>query len=253
MRIIRFLYKKQVSYGKLEGGTVRILKDGPFPKIELSRSSLPLNKVRLLAPVSPSKIILAGLNYRDHARELKMRIPSEPVVFLKPPSALIAHGENIVYPSGCGRVDYEGELALIIKKISRNIAQHKANEYILGYTCLNDVTARRLQRKDIQWTRAKSFDTFCPLGPWVETSFDPSAADIKTCLNGKIKQASNTRNFIFPVPYLVSFISRIMTLYPGDVISTGTPFGVGRLKPGDKVEVYIEGVGRLTNRVSYGR
>jgi len=205
--------------------------------------------MRILSPVQPSKIILVGLNYRDHARELRMAIPKEPVIFLKPPTAVIANAGNIIYPSGVKRLDYEAELALVVKKTARNIPAKSAKNYILGYTCLNDVTARDLQKKDGQWTRSKSFDTFCPIGPWIETKLDPSNLRIQCRLNDKLKQDSSTANFIFPVEYLVCFISRIMTLFPGDVISTGTPVGVGPMQPGDRVEVEIEGIGKLFNQV----
>lgn len=205
--------------------------------------------MRILSPVQPSKIILVGLNYRDHARELHLVIPKEPVIFLKPPTAVIANAENIIYPLGVKRLDYEAELALVIKKKARNIPAERVKNYILGYTCLNDVTARDLQKKDGQWTRAKSFDTFCPIGPWIETKLDPSNLRIKCRLNNKLKQDSSTANFIFPVEHLVSYISRIMTLFPGDIISTGTPVGVGPMLPGDRVEVEIEGIGKLFNQV----
>ena len=196
---------------------------------------------------SPSKIILAGLNYRDHARELKMKIPRQPVIFLKPPTTLIGHKANIIYPKGVRRLDYEAELALIIKTKARNVSVKEAKKYILGFTCLNDVTARDLQKKDGQWTRAKSFDTFCPLGPRIKSGLDVSDLRIQAYLNGKIKQNSSTRHFIFSPEYLVSFVSKVMTLLPGDIISTGTPAGVGPMKRGDKIEVSIEGIGSLIN------
>jgi 2-keto-4-pentenoate hydratase/2-oxohepta-3-ene-1,7-dioic acid hydratase (catechol pathway) len=183
-------------------------------------------------------------------RELGMPIPREPVIFLKPPTALLAHEANIVYPAGVKRVDYEAELALVIGKPGRNIRKKDVSKHIFGYTCLNDVTARDLQKKDGQWTRAKSFDTFCPVGPWIETEFNPDQAVIRSFLNGKQKQCSTAAQFIFSVTFLVSWISRVMTLLPGDIISTGTPPGVGKLKPGDTVAVAIDGIGVLRNRVS---
>jgi len=189
------------------------------------------------------------LNYKNHAKELKMKIPENPILFLKPPTTLIGHNAAIHYPQGVKQVDYEGELALVIKKKAKNISQKKTEDYILGYSCLNDVTARDVQSQDIQWTRAKSYDTFCPLGPWIETSLNPSALGIKTFVNGKQKQNSCTSHFIFSIYYLISFISQVMTLIPGDVISTGTPPGVGPMKVGDVVEVEIEGIGRLRNKV----
>ncbi|MFH1238850.1 MAG: fumarylacetoacetate hydrolase family protein, partial [bacterium] len=243
------VYKNKIFWGSVEKKTVRVLKNEPWKNIEPTAKTLTFSQIKLMPPATPSKIILAGLNYKDHARELKMVIPSEPIIFLKPPTALIAHGENIVYPQESQQVDYEGELALVMAKDGRNIPETEAGSYILGYTCLNDVTARDLQKKDGQWSRAKSFDTFCPVGPWIETDLDPASLRIKTYVNNKIKQDSSTANFIFSVGYLVSFISRIMTLCAGDIISTGTPPGVGQLKIGDTVAVEIEGLGRLENRV----
>jgi len=209
---------------------------------------LSLEDVTLLPPSQPSKIVCVGLNYVKHAQELKMPLPDEPILFLKPPSAILAPGGQIVYPSSSIQVDYEGELAFVIGKRCRNVSADEAEKYILGYTCFNDVTARDLQRKDGQWTRAKSFDTFAPFGPWIG-KIDPSDADIKTRVNGKLVQDSNTSDLIFSVPRLVQFISAVMTLEPGDVIATGTPPGVGQLQKGDLVEVEIEGIGVLKNSV----
>ena len=250
MRILRFRYSGKTGWGILKENSVVVLSESPFKVINPTRKSIPLSKVKILAPAQPSKVILVGLNYRDHARELKMAIPREPIIFLKPPTAVIGHRENIVYPSGVKRLDYEAELAVVIKKETRNIPARLAFKHILGYTCLNDVTARDLQKKDVQWTRAKSFDTFCPLGPWIETGLDPTDLRISCRLNGALKQYSSTRNFIFSIDRIVSFVSRVMTLLPGDVISTGTPAGVGPMRPGDRVEVQIEGIGSLTNRIA---
>ncbi len=249
MKIIRFMYKRRICWGILEKDVIRLLKDEPYKKILLTNKRVDFEKIELLTPSYPSKIILAGLNYRDHAQELGLSIPQEPVIFLKPPTSVIAHRQNIVYPEGIGRLDYEGELALVIKKEAKNIPQDKAGDYILGYTCLNDVTARDLQKKDGQWARAKSFDTFCPFGPYVETDINPSCLKIRSYLNGKRVQDSDTSKLIFSVDYLVSFISRIMTLLPGDVISTGTPPGVGPMHPNDKIEVEIEGICNLMNYI----
>jgi len=193
--------------------------------------------------------VLVGLNYKDHARELGMDVPLTPIIFLKPTTAIIANEDNIVYPHGVKRLDYEAELGVVIKKKAKNVPRKKVKDYILGYTCVNDVTARDLQKEDGQWTRAKSFDTFCPLGPWIETKLDSANARIKSYLNGKLKQDSSTANFIFSLDYLIHFISCIMTLLPGDVVSTGTPLGTGPMMPGDKVEVDISGLGRLTNKI----
>lgn len=182
-----------------------------------------------------------------------MAVPAEPIIFLKPPTSLIAHRARIVYPKQVKRLDFEAELALVIRKTARNIRVREADKYILGYTCLNDVTARDLQKKDIQWSRAKSFDTFCPLGPWIETGYDPAGKYVRAFLNGKLRQDATTQDLIFPPERLVSFVSSVMTLCPGDVISTGTPPGVGAMRPGDKVIVEIEGIGRLENKVVSGR
>ncbi|MCF7871173.1 MAG: fumarylacetoacetate hydrolase family protein, partial [Candidatus Omnitrophica bacterium] len=176
-------------------------------------------------------------------------IPSEPVIFLKPLSALIKSGDKIIYPDQVKRLDYEAELAVVVKKAGKNISEKEAKDYILGYSCLNDVTARDLQKKDGQWARAKSFDTFCPLGPCIETELNPDGIKIQSYLNGNLKQDSNTSNFIFPVDFLVSFVSRIMTLKPGDIISTGTPAGIGPMQKGDSVKIAIEGIGSLENQV----
>ena len=252
MKLAKFIYKKTINWGVVEDEEVAILKSSPFKGIRTSSRRVPLKKCKLLAPANASKVILVGLNYRDHAQELKMKIPKEPIVFLKPPTTLIGDKDSIHYPQGVKRLDYEAELALVIKRKAKNIASKDAKKYILGYTCLNDVTARDLQAKDGQWTRAKSFDTFCPLGPWIETKISADKLAIQLHLNKKIKQDSSTKHFIFSISHLVAFISRIMTLLPGDVISTGTPSGVGKMKIGDKVVVRIEGIGELENKVVRG-
>lgn len=210
----------------------------------------PLNEVKISAPVSPSKIICVGLNYRDHARELNMEIPDEPVIFIKPPTSVIGHQEDIINPPMSNEVDYEAELAVIISKEAKNVSIDEAQDYIGGYTILNDVTARDLQRKDGQWTRAKSFDTFCPIGPFIETDIDPNKQNISSKLNNEIKQDSNTKNMIFKVEDLVEFISHIMTLNPGDVIATGTPPGVGSMDVGDVLKIEIDKIGILENKLS---
>ncbi|NLW36937.1 fumarylacetoacetate hydrolase family protein [Syntrophorhabdus aromaticivorans] len=197
----------------------------------------------------PTKIVAIGLNYHDHAKELNMQIPDYPLIFLKPPTAVIENGELIIYPSQTRELHYEGELGIVIKERAHNIGIKDARHCIAGYTCANDVTARDLQRMDGQWTRAKSFDTFCPLGPTIVSDVDPMNMEITTRVNGAVKQHSNTKNMIFNVFELVAFISSIMTLLPGDVISTGTPPGVGPLHVGDEVEVEIQGIGTLKNRV----
>ena len=203
-----------------------------------------------LPPTDPSKVVAVGLNYRDHAREVGLPIPEEPLIFLKPSTSVIALGEAVIYPPVMTkRVDYEAELAIVIGKKCRSVSPEDAPEYILGYTCANDVTARDLQTKDGQWTRAKSFDTFCPLGPVVVSGIDPSDLEIEMIVNGKVVQHSRTSNFIFPVNVLVSHISHVMTLEPGDVIITGTPAGIGPVERGDIMQVKIENIGLLENPV----
>jgi len=209
---------------------------------------LDLQDVELLAPCRPSKIVCVGLNYVKHAQELKMALPDEPILFLKPPSSVLSPGGQIVYPSSCQQLDYEGELAVVIGKRCKDVPADEADKYILGYTCFNDVTARDLQRKDGQWTRAKSFDTFAPFGPWIG-KVESEDVDIKTRRNGIVVHSSNTSDLILDVPHLVQFISSVMTLEPGDVIATGTPPGVGPMQKGDTIEVEIEGIGVLKNSV----
>ena len=200
--------------------------------------------------IKPTKIIAIGLNYLDHAKELKMEIPDHPLIFMKPSTAVIGSGDAIILPPQTKELNYEGELAVIIKDTAKNISKDDAQHFIAGYTCANDVTARDLQRIDGQWTRAKSFDTFCPLGPRIVSDIDPKNLSIITRVNGTVKQNSNTKNMIFDVFELVSFVSEIMTLLPGDVIITGTPPGVGAIEAGDVVEVEIEGIGVLKNTVT---
>ena len=212
---------------------------------------IPLAEAELLAPVHPHKIICVGRNYSEHAAELGHEVPSEPLLFLKPPSSIIGPGADIRLPAISERVDYEGELGVVIKRTCRNLRDGQdVTPFIFGYTCVNDVTARDLQKKDNQWTRAKGFDTFCPVGPIITDEIDPKAGvQVQTSVNGVRHQDGNTRDFIFPVDEVVRYISRIMTLFPFDLIATGTPKGVGPLKPGDVVAVKIEGIGTLTNNV----
>jgi 2-keto-4-pentenoate hydratase/2-oxohepta-3-ene-1,7-dioic acid hydratase in catechol pathway len=205
---------------------------------------------QLLPPTAPSKIVAVGRNYAEHAKELSNEAPSEPIIFLKPPSALLAPGGTIVRPPQSQRVDYEGELAIVIGKRARNVKADRWRDFVLGFTCANDVTARDLQKKDVQFTRGKSFDTFCPIGPCIETDLDPSDLALVTRVNGQIRQNSRTSMMVFPCSVVIEFISSVMTLEPGDVILTGTPSGVGPLQSGDTVEVEIEGIGTLRNHVA---
>jgi len=210
--------------------------------------------MKLLEPLRPSKIVCVGRNYREHAAELGNKMPDEPLLFLKAPSAIIYSGDEIVLPGASQQVEHEGELGVVIGRVARNIASDEDPlSYVLGYTCVNDVTARDLQRKDVQFTRGKSFDTFCPVGPWIETDIDPQNVTVETRLNGELKQKGNTADMAFPVAFLIRYISDIMTLYPGDLIATGTPAGVSRMKPGDTVEVEVSGIGKLVNRVVESR
>ena len=225
--------------------------DGDIEDLPSKRMDpLALSEAALLAPVRPSKIVCVGRNYREHAAELGNAVPSEPLLFFKPPSSLLAPSSEIRRPKLSQRVDFEGELAVVIgKKCYKLGADEDVRPYILGYTCLNDVTARDLQNKDGQWTRAKGFDTFCPVGPHIETDLDPTNVLVETYVNGAPRQSGNTSLMTYPCAYLVRWISRMMTLHPGDVISTGTPAGVGPLVPGDTVEVRIAGIGVLRNPV----
>jgi len=245
MRLARFEANGQLFTGRIAGKTVRSDEGGAAPR------ELPLEDVRLLAPSEPTKIVAVGLNYRDHAEELKLQLPCEPLLFMKPSSSVIGPGDTIVLPPQSARVDYEAELAIVIGRTAHRVNYGQATDYILGYACLNDVTARDLQTKDGQWTRSKGFDTFCPIGPWIETELDTSDLKIELFLNGELKQRSRTSNLIFDPKRLVEFISGVMTLYPGDVIATGTPAGIGPMGPGDTVEVRIEGIGSLINRTAH--
>ena len=250
MRYLRFHHKDFVGYGRLEGDLIRAIEGDLFGTYKVTETTVPFAAARLLAPCLPTKVVAIGVNYKDHAAEFKKDLPSEPLIFLKPPSALLAPEEAIVYPEGVTkRVDYEGELAVVIKKRARHVTPEQAAAAIFGYTCCNDVTARDLQKKDGQWSRAKGFDTFCPLGPVIATDVEPSQLRIRTLLNGDIKQDAPVSAMLFDVPTLVSYVSKVMTLLAGDIITTGTPSGVGPMQRGDVVEVWIEGIGRLRNRV----
>jgi 2-keto-4-pentenoate hydratase/2-oxohepta-3-ene-1,7-dioic acid hydratase in catechol pathway len=211
---------------------------------------IPMAEAQLLPPVMPGKIVAVGRNYAEHAKELGNEAPTEPIIFMKPPSAVLEPGGTIVRPAISQRVDFEGELAVVISRRARHIQRDRWRDVVLGFTCANDVTARDIQRKDVQFTRGKSFDTFLPLGPCIETDFDPSAVSLRTTVNGETKQHGNTRDMIFGVDFLIEFITAVMTLEPGDVILTGTPAGVGPLVTGDVVEVEIEGIGVLRNDVA---
>ncbi|HKP73793.1 MAG TPA: fumarylacetoacetate hydrolase family protein [Pyrinomonadaceae bacterium] len=242
-------------YGIIEGDTVYPLAESRFgagatpPRI-VSDEGLPLADVRLVAPVAPSKIVCVGRNYRDHAAELGNAMPDEPLLFLKPPSSVVGHEDTIELPVASSRVEHEGELGVVIGRRAHRVGDNENPlDYVLGYTCVNDVTARDLQRKDVQFTRAKSFDTFCPVGPFIVTGIDPLDLQVETRVNGQLRQRARTSVMAFPVPFLIRYISHVMTLEVGDVISTGTPAGVAALTDGDVCEVEVEGVGTLRNHV----
>jgi 2-keto-4-pentenoate hydratase/2-oxohepta-3-ene-1,7-dioic acid hydratase in catechol pathway len=272
VRIARFAKGGEVAYGVVgeaqadgagaarpeprAGGlsVIAELRGHPFSPgkggVQFTGATFPLDDVRLLAPVLPSKVVAVGRNYADHAREMGTEPPAEPVLFLKPSTAVVGHGDPIAYPVKLTqRVDYEGELAVIIGRLCREVPAAQAAEVIFGYTCANDVTARDLQARDGQWTRAKGFDTFCPLGPWIETDADPADLGLTTVVNGEVRQQARTSQLLYDVPALVEYVSTVMTLLPGDVLLTGTPAGVGPLEDGDEVSVTIENIGSLRNTV----
>lgn len=239
-----------MSFGVIEEDSVAAIAAHPFGELRFTGERFALADVRLLAPILPSKVIGIGKNYAEHAREMGGEAPDEPVVFSKPSTTVIGPGETVAYPEKLSqRVDYEGELAVVIGRMCREVPAARAAEVILGYTCGNDVTARDLQQRDGQWTRGKGFDTFCPLGPWIETSADPADLAITTMVNGEVRQDARTSLLIHDIPTLIEYVSQVMTLLPGDVILTGTPAGVGPLEIGDEVSVTIESIGTLTNRV----
>ncbi len=250
MKLVRFQVDGRESQGVLSGNEVRELEGDFFGSFDVVKRSHAIDSIKLLAPCIPTKIVAVGLNYRDHALELGFPIPESPIIFLKPSTSIVGPGDTIVVPAMSKRVDYEAELGVVIKDRVRNVSARQASGHILGYTCANDVTARDLQKQDNQWTRAKSFDTFCPLGPWIETDLDPGNLLVEAYLNNERKQSSRTSQFIFTIDHVVSFISRIMTLNPGDLVITGTPSGIGPMKPGDEIEVRIEGIGSLKNKVA---
>ena len=251
MKHIRYENKdKTEKYGILEGDIIREIDWDLFGDYMPTDTTHNIDEVRILPPCTPTKIVCVGLNYRDHAEEMNSNLPENPRLFIKPNTAVIGHEDTVVYPDHMSsRVDYEGELAVVMGKSAKGVNVDQALDYVLGYTCLNDITARDLTAKDVQYTRGKGFDTFAPFGPVIETELDSSNLHIATYLNGEIKQSSSTSMLIFNVPKLVSFISNVMTLLPGDIISTGTPSGIGPMKKGDTVEVHIEGIGILRNYI----
>lgn len=250
MRIVRFRKDGMTGYGIVDDEVVYQVEGG-LSQAAMTRDRVGrLSELDLLAPAEPSKIIGIGKNYLAHAAELSSEVPDEPLMFLKPPTAVIGPDDTIICPSLSERVDHEGELAVVIGRRARNVPAEQALDYVRGYTCGNDVTARDLQRRENQWVRGKGFDTFCALGPWIETDLNPYAVTVVTRVNGEVRQEGNTADMIFDVPTLIATASRVMTLLPGDVIMTGTPSGVGPILPGDSVEVDVEGIGVLRNHVA---
>jgi len=251
MRLVRYQLKNEPPcYGWVLEEKVGPIQGSIYGEYRRMEATIPLSNVRLLTPALPSKIICIGRNYAEHAKEQDAEVLNVPLLFLKPPSAILDPGEPILLPLQSKQVEHEAELVVVIGKRGKAITAEQANGYVLGYTVGNDVTARDLQRADGQWTRGKGFDTFCPFGPWIDTEFDPSDALITCKVNGQPRQMASTRDLVFNVSTLVAFISSVMTLEPGDLIFTGTPAGVGPLQAGDTVDVEIEGLGRLSNPVS---
>lgn len=256
MKIVRFRREGVVSYGELDGETIRSFSRSPlkcsWQKCKADRPVYRVTDVKLLSPCRPTKLVCVGLNYRAHALELNQPLPSAPLLFLKPPSAVLNPGEPIVLPPDSRRVDYEAELGVVIGRRAKSVSEDDALEYVLGYTCFNDVTERIIQKEDGQWTRAKGYDTFAPFGPWIETDISPDDLLVEAYLNSERRQSGRTSDLIFSVARLVSFVSGVMTLLPGDVIATGTPSGIGPMKAGDVIEIRVDGVGSLQNSVVVG-
>ena len=255
MKLCRFLHSSSAEprYGVISGTTVYpVTVDEYFnlKEVPSSQATIALSEIRLLAPVIPSKVVCVGRNYREHAAELGNKMPEEPLLFLKAPSAVIGHEDAIELPPQSEQVEHEGELGVVIGRTTRRIQPGEDPlTFVLGYTCVNDVTARDMQRKDVQFTRGKSFDTFCPVGPVIVTDLNPLDTTVSTRLNGEVRQQGRTSDMAFTVPFLIKYIADVMTLYPGDLIATGTPAGVSRMKPGDVVEVEVPGVGVLRNQI----
>lgn len=250
MRFARFSKNGQTMFGVVQKDSIKVLRSGLFDTPEYTGEEFALGEIQLLAPVQPGKLVCVGLNYRLHAEESGVPVPEEPMLFMCSPQAIIASAEAIVLDNDKDRIDFEAEIAIVVGRTCKNVLQDKARDYIFGYTCANDVSNRDLQRKDGQFTRAKSFDTYKPLGPWIETELDPDNVAIQLWQNKQLRQSSNTNDMIFPINRIFEFVSSIMTLNPGDVIITGTPSGVGPMEKGDVIEIEIEGIGRLSSIVA---
>ena len=249
MKLCRVNFKGETFYAALEGDRVRRLEGAPFGTMTETGETCPLDAVRLLAPVTPSKIVCVGKNYLDHAKEFDSEVPKEPLLFLKPSTAVIGPEDTVEYPAFGTRVDFEGELGVVVGKRCKGVKAEDFASVILGYACVNDVTERDIQFRDGQWTRGKGFDTFGPIGPWIVTDLDPADLRIQTRLNGAVKQDSRTSKLIFSLGRILEHVTACMTLLPGDVIATGTPEGVGPMRRGDTVEVEIQGIGVLRNQI----
>ena len=259
MRIVRFTPGPDAGlgqdplFGVLEDdATISIISGDPiYSGIQKTAAKIELNKVRLLAPIIPrSKVVCVGKNYADHAAEMGGVVPEEPIIFLKPNTSVIGPNDTIVWPDMSERIDHEAELAIVIGRICKDVPIERVNDVIFGYTIANDVTARDIQKKDGQWTRAKGFDTFCPLGPWIDTEFIPGDQLITAHVDGELKQSAKLSDMVFDVPFIIEFVTKVMTLLPGDVILTGTPSGIGQMNPSGEVSISIEGLGTLRNKVS---
>lgn len=254
MRLVRFRFGDRIATGACEftSDTIQVLQGTFFEDPIPTGEEVPFDDVRLLAPVLPSKVVCVGKNYATHAAEFGSAVPDEPLIFLKPSTAVIGPHDPIQLLPVSRRIDYEGEMAVVIGRIARNVRTEEAFRVILGYTCANDVTLRDLQKTDDQWARAKGFDGSCPLGPWIETDLDPNDVRVETRLNGELRQAGQTSDMVFGVATLIEYVTTFMTLLPGDVLLTGTPDGVGPLSAGDAVEVEVDGIGTLSNPVEVG-
>ncbi len=249
MKIVRYIIDRKIEYGILVGEQIQSLDGTPFDQLKKLDRYHKLSEVRLLAPCLPTKVVAIGLNYYSHAKEVGQPVPKEPMMFYKPSTSVIGPEDKIINP-GCERLDYEAELGVVIKSQASKVTKAEAMKYVLGYTCFNDVTARDWQKQDSQWSRAKGSDTFSPVGPCIETELNLGNVLVEAYLNGERKQQVNTSDLVFPVPELVSYISQVITLLPGDVIATGTPAGIGPMKSGDTIEIKIENIGTLRNYVA---
>jgi 2-keto-4-pentenoate hydratase/2-oxohepta-3-ene-1,7-dioic acid hydratase in catechol pathway len=252
VRFARFLHESKIGYGLVEGAGIEEISTTPFLAYEKTGQLFDLTEVKLLAPCLPSKIVAIGVNYKDHAAEMGRELPKTPMFFYKPSTAVIGPADEVVRPPGCEQLDYEGELAVVIGSVAKAVKGNRWREVVLGYTCAIDATARDWQNTDLQWGRAKGFDTSAPIGPWIQTELDPSDVRLVTRINGEVKQDSRTSQLVFDVGAIIEFVTSFVTLLPGDVIMTGTPSGIGTLEDGDRIEVEIDDIGLLEVSVKEG-